>query len=249
MIRRCIVRLRFKECDIGRYKSQSRSNSLFTNVGPLYYIVHAPVNKVWACGGVLTVPHRKKDGYLVSLYGLERYYPHELAFEVELGPRSILYMNDVSDFFVFDSCLLRNNFPPLFSRILAISEPTSSEYMFCSFHGGKLEKETVISHFIDIQSMGLVPSNLTPFMLAFDTSTSVCAEYLSFVSLVQAESVDNFLQSLGLEKYAITFQAEEVDMAALVHMTDEDLKAMGIPMVWEYNIIVLYGNSFEDCKL
>lgn len=42
--------------------------------------------------------------------------------------------------------------------------------------------------------------------------------------------MDNFLQSLGLEKYAITFQAEEVDMAALVHMTDEDLKAMGIPM-------------------
>ncbi|CAN4093770.1 unnamed protein product [Withania somnifera] len=46
----------------------------------------------------------------------------------------------------------------------------------------------------------------------------------------KAESVDSFLQSLGLEKYAITFQAEEVDMAALVHMTDEDLKAMGIPM-------------------
>ncbi|WMV46896.1 hypothetical protein MTR67_040281 [Solanum verrucosum] len=51
-----------------------------------------------------------------------------------------------------------------------------------------------------------------------------------FIHLVQAESVDNFLQSLGLEKYAITFQAEEVDMAALVHMTDEDLKAIGIPM-------------------
>ncbi|KAK4363668.1 hypothetical protein RND71_018909 [Anisodus tanguticus] len=74
----------------------------------------------------------------------------------------------------------------------------------------------------------------------------------------QVESVDSFLQALGLEKYAITFQAEEVcsfplycpfqtyksfriapmplllflqvDMAALVHMTDEDLKAMGIPM-------------------
>ncbi|XP_044493932.1 ankyrin repeat and SAM domain-containing protein 6-like [Mangifera indica] len=43
-------------------------------------------------------------------------------------------------------------------------------------------------------------------------------------------SVDGFLRSLGLEKYSITFQAEEVDMAALVHMTDEDLKAMGIPM-------------------
>ncbi|KAJ1409559.1 Sterile alpha motif domain [Sesbania bispinosa] len=44
-------------------------------------------------------------------------------------------------------------------------------------------------------------------------------------------SVDEFLQSLGLEKYLITFQAEEVDMTALNHMTDEDLKAMGIPMV------------------
>ncbi|CAL1412060.1 unnamed protein product [Linum trigynum] len=43
-------------------------------------------------------------------------------------------------------------------------------------------------------------------------------------------SVDSFLESLGLEKYQITFQAEEVDMAALVHMNDDDLKALGIPM-------------------
>ncbi|KAG7014512.1 hypothetical protein SDJN02_24690, partial [Cucurbita argyrosperma subsp. argyrosperma] len=43
-------------------------------------------------------------------------------------------------------------------------------------------------------------------------------------------SVDDFLQSLGLEKYSITFQAEEVDMTALVHMGDEDLKALGVPM-------------------
>ncbi|KAL2518935.1 Sterile alpha motif (SAM) domain-containing protein [Abeliophyllum distichum] len=49
------------------------------------------------------------------------------------------------------------------------------------------------------------------------------------VSDKKAESVDNFLQSLGLEKYSITFQAEEVDMTALVHMSDEDLKALGIP--------------------
>ncbi|XWS31263.1 hypothetical protein CRYUN_Cryun23aG0062500 [Craigia yunnanensis] len=43
-------------------------------------------------------------------------------------------------------------------------------------------------------------------------------------------SVEGFLLSLGLEKYAITFQAEEVDMTALVHMTDGDLKALGMPM-------------------
>ncbi|XP_076934118.1 uncharacterized protein LOC143600253 isoform X2 [Bidens hawaiensis] len=46
----------------------------------------------------------------------------------------------------------------------------------------------------------------------------------------KAETVDTFLQSLGLEKYSITFQAEEVDMTALLHMTEEDLKAIGIPM-------------------
>ncbi|KAF9669745.1 hypothetical protein SADUNF_Sadunf14G0139400 [Salix dunnii] len=51
-------------------------------------------------------------------------------------------------------------------------------------------------------------------------------------------SVDGFLQSLGLEKYLITFQAEEVDMTALVHMTDEDLKALGIPMGPRKNILL-----------
>ncbi|XP_031478900.1 uncharacterized protein LOC116249778 [Nymphaea colorata] len=43
-------------------------------------------------------------------------------------------------------------------------------------------------------------------------------------------SVAALLKSLDLEKYLITFQAEEIDMAALVHMSDEDLKALGIPM-------------------
>uniref|UniRef100_A0A6N2LTU0 SAM domain-containing protein n=1 Tax=Salix viminalis TaxID=40686 RepID=A0A6N2LTU0_SALVM len=49
-------------------------------------------------------------------------------------------------------------------------------------------------------------------------------------AIVMDSSVDGFLLSLGLEKYLITFQAEEVDMTALVHMTDDDLKALGIPM-------------------
>lgn len=43
-------------------------------------------------------------------------------------------------------------------------------------------------------------------------------------------SLNGFLQSLGLEKYIITFQIEEVDMAALMHMTEDDLKVLGIPM-------------------
>ncbi|XP_047941295.1 uncharacterized protein LOC125188479 isoform X2 [Salvia hispanica] len=46
----------------------------------------------------------------------------------------------------------------------------------------------------------------------------------------EVDSVESFLQSLGLDKYSITFQAEEVDMEALLEMSNEDLKAMGIPM-------------------
>ncbi|CAN0915346.1 SEC23-interacting protein [Linum grandiflorum] len=53
---------------------------------------------------------------------------------------------------------------------------------------------------------------------------------LQLRKLPENTSVDSFLQSLGLEKYLLTFQAEEVDMTVLVHMTDDDLKALGVPM-------------------
>ncbi|KAL3526012.1 hypothetical protein ACH5RR_014384 [Cinchona calisaya] len=43
-------------------------------------------------------------------------------------------------------------------------------------------------------------------------------------------TVSSLLHSLGLGKYAILFQAEEVDMAALKQMGDHDLKELGIPM-------------------
>ncbi|XP_074295961.1 uncharacterized protein LOC141623703 [Silene latifolia] len=43
-------------------------------------------------------------------------------------------------------------------------------------------------------------------------------------------TVDSLLQSLGLEKYAIYFKAEEVDMNALRQLGDSDLKDLGIPM-------------------
>ncbi|XP_020574837.1 uncharacterized protein LOC110020897 [Phalaenopsis equestris] len=43
-------------------------------------------------------------------------------------------------------------------------------------------------------------------------------------------TVASLLHSLGLGKYAIHFQAEEVDMAALRQMGDNDLKELGIPM-------------------
>ncbi|KAJ0962707.1 hypothetical protein J5N97_027829 [Dioscorea zingiberensis] len=39
-----------------------------------------------------------------------------------------------------------------------------------------------------------------------------------------------FLENLGLSKYQITFQVEEVDMASLKLLNDNDLKSLGLPM-------------------
>ncbi|KAH0881379.1 hypothetical protein HID58_068773, partial [Brassica napus] len=62
--------------------------------------------------------------------------------------------------------------------------------------------------------------------------------------LVQAGgSVDSFLESLGLEKYSTAFKVEEVDMDALMHMTDDDLKAMLIPMGPRKKILLALGSK------
>ncbi|XP_074309838.1 uncharacterized protein LOC141644257 [Silene latifolia] len=43
-------------------------------------------------------------------------------------------------------------------------------------------------------------------------------------------TVDSFLHSIGMEKYAIFFKAEEIDLNALRQLGDGDLKDLGIPM-------------------
>jgi len=43
-------------------------------------------------------------------------------------------------------------------------------------------------------------------------------------------TVESLLYTLGLERYSISFQAEEVDMTALRQMGDTDLQQLGIPM-------------------
>lgn len=47
---------------------------------------------------------------------------------------------------------------------------------------------------------------------------------------IEQPTVASLLQSLGLGKYSITFEAEEVDMTALRNMNDDDLKELGLPM-------------------
>ncbi|KAK4417729.1 hypothetical protein Salat_2185600 [Sesamum alatum] len=46
----------------------------------------------------------------------------------------------------------------------------------------------------------------------------------------QPLTVSTLLHSIGLGKYSINFQAEEIDMVALKQMGDSDLKELGIPM-------------------
>ncbi|CAA7050904.1 unnamed protein product [Microthlaspi erraticum] len=62
-------------------------------------------------------------------------------------------------------------------------------------------------------------------------------------SQLAGTSVDSFLESLGLEKYSTAFQVEEVDMDALTHMTDDDLKAMLIPMGPRKKILLALGSK------
>lgn len=52
----------------------------------------------------------------------------------------------------------------------------------------------------------------------------------SDVPMAEEQTVRTLLHSLGLEKYVITFQTEEIDMAALRFMSDNDLKELGVPM-------------------
>ncbi|KAL6650865.1 hypothetical protein ACP70R_009790 [Stipagrostis hirtigluma subsp. patula] len=54
-------------------------------------------------------------------------------------------------------------------------------------------------------------------------------------------TVTGLLNSLGLEKYAVLFQAEEVDMAALRQMGESDLKDMGVPMGPRKKILLAVG--------
>ena len=46
----------------------------------------------------------------------------------------------------------------------------------------------------------------------------------------QPPSLPEFLAALGLERYAPLFEAEEVNMAALALCSDEDMRALGVPL-------------------
>ncbi|XP_059626798.1 uncharacterized protein LOC132269577 [Cornus florida] len=65
------------------------------------------------------------------------------------------------------------------------------------------------------------------------------------VSVPEVESVYGFLQRLGLDKYLMIFENEEIDMAALVHITNDDLKALGLPELARKNIFSALGTEVQ----
>ncbi|KAF3510360.1 hypothetical protein F2Q69_00003093 [Brassica cretica] len=75
------------------------------------------------------------------------------------------------------------------------------------------------------------------------TSSQATRKNFTFSGFQAGASVDSFLESLGLEKYSTAFQVEEVDMDALMHMTDDDLKAMLIPMGPRKKILLALGSK------
>ncbi|KAI9125430.1 hypothetical protein K1719_004046 [Acacia pycnantha] len=63
-------------------------------------------------------------------------------------------------------------------------------------------------------------------------NAAAAAQRTSFMGSEQQtpQTVDGLLHALGLGKFAIIFEAEEVDMTALKQMGENDLKELGIPM-------------------
>ncbi|KAF8050936.1 hypothetical protein N665_1852s0006 [Sinapis alba] len=79
--------------------------------------------------------------------------------------------------------------------------------------------------------------------VATETTSEVTRKATRKKSQQAGASVDSFLESLGLEKYSTAFKVEEVDMDALMHMTDDDLKAMLIPMGPRKKILLALGSK------
>ncbi|KAL2349357.1 hypothetical protein Fmac_003357 [Flemingia macrophylla] len=75
------------------------------------------------------------------------------------------------------------------------------------------------------------PVTSHPGQLPPSTSVAQRSSYVGDEQVQQStQNVDGLLHALGLQKYAILFKAEEVDMTALKQMGENDLKELGIPM-------------------
>ena len=52
----------------------------------------------------------------------------------------------------------------------------------------------------------------------------------SFAGSAAMQQIADWLQKLGLVQYAQLFAENEIDVSVLPHLTDQDLKDMGVPL-------------------
>ncbi|KAG2272663.1 hypothetical protein Bca52824_067218 [Brassica carinata] len=92
-------------------------------------------------------------------------------------------------------------------------------------------------------TMSVQPKNSDPLKSKVETARPSMKSVGTETATEAGASVDSFLESLGLDKYSTAFKVEEVDMDALMHMTDDDLKAMLIPMGPRKKILLALGSK------
>src|SRR4051812_41025368 len=63
---------------------------------------------------------------------------------------------------------------------------------------------------------------------------------------VAVSQMDAWLARLGLAKYAETFAAHEVDFEALRHLSDGDLKELGLPLGPRRKILAALAETGEE---
>ena len=58
--------------------------------------------------------------------------------------------------------------------------------------------------------------------------------------------ITQWLEELGLGDYAEAFEREKIDLEALPHLTDDDLKNMGLPIGPRRKLLAAIANLTDD---
>ncbi|MDP6953763.1 MAG: hypothetical protein QGF53_13495, partial [Alphaproteobacteria bacterium] len=62
------------------------------------------------------------------------------------------------------------------------------------------------------------------------------------------QSIRAWLEELGLGEFAEAFEAEEIDLATLRHVTDADLKDMGLPIGPRRKLLAAMADNEQDAS-
>src|ERR1700683_890993 len=63
------------------------------------------------------------------------------------------------------------------------------------------------------------------------------------------QQIADWLEKLGLGQYAQTFAENEIDVSVLPHLTDQDLKELGVPLGPRRKILATIGKSVDAAQV